>query len=57
MGGKKNSPCLSLSLSPRPRYYLLRKHTGHLELGPDEIEAKGIKLQGAPVYLDAQVRE
>lgn len=27
---------------------------GHLELGPDEIEAKGIKLQGAPVYLDAQ---
>lgn len=24
-------------------------------LGPDEIEAKGIRLAGAPVYLDMQV--
>ena len=56
MDGKKTHLLLALSLSI-PHYYLLRKHAGNLALGPDEIEAKGIKLQGAPVYLDAQVRE
>jgi hypothetical protein len=28
----------------------------HAPLGPDEIEMKGIRLAGVPVYLDAQVR-
>ena len=32
-------------------------HTTDPPLGPDEIEMKGIRLAGVPVYLDSQVRE
>ena len=55
LGREKKLTFLSFSRS-FPSHYPLQKNPGHLPLGPDEIEAKGIRLQGAPVYLDAQVR-